>query len=493
MLPTTRTKARARLACAVLSGCALLSGCAGGVFGTLGPDYARPEPATPAAWQAALPEAPAPVPHQGSTKQLAAWWAQFRDPTLDALIASSQQHSGTLAQAAASIARARADAITAGVAASPSLDAIGSVNRAAFTFGGPLAYRNQTQLGVQSSWEIDLFGGLARQRESADAQLQASIADWHEARVSLAAETANTYASLRLCERQLVQATDDARSRAETARITDIAGRAGLQGSATVALARAAASEASAALSQRRAQCDIAVKGLVALTEMDEPALRALLAKSGTAKLPEPARFDIQSIPARVITQRPDIAAAERRLASASAAIGQAEADRYPRLTLSGNITPTRVSLGSAPALSLTTWSIGPSLLMPLVDGGRRAANVDAARAQYAAAESAWRARVRNAVREVEEALVRLASSTGRQGDTAASARGYRANLEAAQARLRAGLGSVLELEEARRLSLAADAALDALEQERVAAWIALYRAVGGGWDAEAPAPTASR
>ena len=487
----------AKPAFALLAGCLLLSGCAGGVFGTLGPDYAKPEPATPSSWQAALPAPQVPVPHDGSTRQLAQWWSQFRDPALDALIAASQEHSSTLAQAAASIARARADAIAAGVAASPNLDAIASVNRSAFTFGGPLAYRNQAQVGAQSSWEIDLFGGLARQRQAADAQLQASIADWHEARVSLAAETADAYVSLRLCERQLAQATDDARSRAETARITEAAGRAGLQGSAAVALAQAAASEASGALSQRRAQCDIAVKGLVALTAMDEAALRALLAKSGSAKLPEPARFDIQAIPARAISQRPDIAAAERRMAAASAEIGHVEADRYPRLTLSGSITPTRVSLGSAPALSLTTWSIGPSLELPLVDGGRRAANVDAARAQYAAAESAWRGKVRGAVREVEEALVRLASSTGRQADTAASARGYRANLDAAQVKLRAGLGSVLELEEARRLSLAADAALDALEQERIAAWITLYRAVGGGWDpavpAPAPVPTASR
>ena len=234
------------------------------------------------------------------------------------------------------------------------------------------------------------------------------------------------------------------------------------------------------------------VKGLVALTAMDEPALRTLLTPAGNTpvRLPEPARFRVDAVPARAIAQRPDIAAAERRVAAASAEIGRAEADRYPRLTLAGNILPTRIAINSAPALDLPTWSIGPSLLAPLLDGGRRAANVDAARAQYAAAEADYRSRVRGAVREVEEALVRLASATGRAADTATAANGYRSNLAGLEARYRAGLASLVELEDARRLAIAGDAALTALEQERVAAWIALYRAVGGGWDREAALAT---
>jgi outer membrane protein TolC len=269
--------------------------------------------------------------------------------------------------------------------------------------------------------------------------------------------------------------------------MTGVAGKAGLQSTATVALAEGSAAEAASALAQRRALCDISVKGLVALTALDEPALRKLLARPGPPRLPEPRQFKIESIPAQVVSQRPDVAAAERRLAAASADIGHAEADRYPRLTLSGNILPTRMYITPGPAFSLTTWSIGPSLVLPLFDGGRRTANVDAYKAQYAAADAVYRAKVRDAVREVEEALVRLDSAAAREADTATSARGYRANLAAAQAKLQAGLGSVLELEDARRLSIAADATLDTLAQERVAAWIALYRAAGGGWEPEPP------
>jgi multidrug efflux system outer membrane protein len=449
------------------------------LFRAVGPDYAPSAPTAAGAWHARQPEA---LPHSGSTRRLADWWAQFKDPALDAMLAAAQSQSDTLAQAAAAIERSRADAIAAGSAALPSLEGIASANRAAFTFGGPAALRTQYQVGLQSSWEIDLFGGLARQRESAEATLESNVASWHDARVSLAAEVANAYVNLRHCEILVAQAVADAKSRAAAARATEAAGKAGLQSRSTVALAQASAAEAASILSQRRAQCDIFVKGLVALTALDETALRALLANSGTGRLPEPQHFRVDSIPARVVAQRPDVAAAERRVAAASADIGRAEADRYPRLTLSGNITPTRMAIDSAPALILTTWSIGPSLVVPVFDGGRRAANVDALRAQYAAAEYAYRAKVRAAVREVEEALVRLSSAAEREADTLASARGYRANLEGAQIRLDAGFGNVLELEDARRLSLAADAAVAALAQERVAAWVALYRAVGGGW-----------
>ena len=140
--------------------------------------------------------------------------------------------------------------------------------------------------------------------------------------------------------------------------------------------------------------------------------------------------------------------------------------------------------------MSVLTWSVGPALSLPLLDGGRRAANVESARGQYAAAVSAYQARARAAVREVEDALVRLDAAARRLPDAQTAAQGYTASFEAAQARQRAGLGSLVEAEDARRVALAAQAGVVALRHERAAAWIALYRAAGGGWDA-APAPAA--
>jgi outer membrane protein TolC len=234
-------------------------------------------------------------------------------------------------------------------------------------------------------------------------------------------------------------------------------------------------------------QCEIALKLLVSLSGMTEAALRTVLdstASPSSPALPQPAQFTIASVPAEVLRQRPDLAAAERSMAAANASIGATEADRYPRLNLVGNITPTRLIMNSGPAVSVTTWSITSSLLAPLIDGGRRGANVEAARADYRAAESLWRARVRNAVREVEEALLQLQSTQARSEDTRLAAEGYHANFLATETRQRAGLASRIELEEARRLDINARSAVTALTHERVQAWIALYRAVGGGWRA---------
>jgi len=483
-LPTARGQ-RLLLALLVtlpLGGCALTQG----IFTTLGPNYRAPA-APVTRWHAPAPAIGVPQlqAHGGSNEALKTWWQQFDDPLLTELLGAAQRESASLAQAAARIERARADAVAANVAGNPSVDATAGATRSAFSFGGPAVLRSQAQVGLQSSWEIDLFGRLAREREAARAQLEADIAAWHDARVALAAEVANAYLNMRFCEMQIALAQADALSRAETARLTGIAAAAGLQAPSFLALARASAADGAAALAQRGVECEIGIKGLVALTAMGESALRAMLAGAPqlAARLPKPAQFAIDGVPAGVLAQRPDIAAAERAVAVASAEIGVREADRYPRLTLAGNIAPTRSRLDGSPTISVTTWSIGPSLIVPLLDGNRRAANVEAARAQYEAASAIYRGRVRSAVREVEEALVKLAGAATRLGDTRAAASGYRESLEGARTRQRAGLGSLIEVEDARRISFAADGAVAALDYEGVSAWIALYRAVGGGWD----------
>jgi NodT family efflux transporter outer membrane factor (OMF) lipoprotein len=466
-----------------------LGGCAGtrGLISTAGPDFVPADAAPPQQWHA-------PRPHGANPEKLRDWWAQFKDPALDALIDSAQKNGATIAQAAARIEQARATLVAAGAATLPTLDATAAANRAAFTFGGPTAIRQQVQLGLQSSWEIDLFGGRAREREAAASQLASSSAFWHDARVSLAAEVANAYLNYRHCDMQVRLAESDARSRGETARLVELLGNAGLQAPADVALALGSAADARSALSRQRSQCELSVKGLVALSAMDEPALRILLGKEDrAARLPQPARFEIGALPAQALAQRPDVAAAELDVAAASARIGVQEAQRYPSLSLSGNVAPTRISIGDAPALNVRTWSIGPSMTLPLFNGGRVAANVEVARAQYAAAEIVYRARVRQAVREVEEALVRLSTADERFNDVQTTGAGFRAALQAVQERQRNGLSGLIELEEVRRSALSAELAQLALEQERVSAWIALYRASGGGWEGAAAGPDRAR
>ncbi len=449
---------------------ALASGCA--LRPLPGPDSAAmaPEPSLPVGWTA--DRVPQAAPLAGG------WWVAFDDPLVAELVSSATHASASIAQAQARIAQARAELTAAQARALPSLDATAAANRGAVTFGGPLVLRNLYQAQAQATWELDLFGGAARAREAAAAGALARHARLAEARLAVAGETAAAYTTLRHCEVQSGLIAADAESRRETARLVRAGGAAGLQAEATVALAVASASDAASRLEQQRVACEAQVQALAALTAIGVPALRAQLSER-TARLPLPRRFAPQSLPAEVLARRPDLAALELEQAAARARIGVAEAARLPQLSLAGNIGPVRVEAGGI-SLSATSWSLGPSLTLPLFDGGRRRAGVESAVADWSAAQAAWRERARVAVKEVEEALLRIATAARREPHALAASRGYNDALEGARARHRAGFASLIELEDARRSALQADAALADLRHEQVAAWIALYRAIGG-------------
>ncbi len=180
---------------------------------------------------------------------------------------------------------------------------------------------------------------------------------------------------------------------------------------------------------------------------------------------------------------------AEREVAAASAEVDGAQAQRYPRLTLSGAVGVANFRSDGQNTKG-DTWSIGPlALTLPIFDR----ANVAAAAARYDSAVAAYRASVRQAVREVEEALVNLDSSGARAGDARTALDGYRANFVAVEERYKNGLASLFELEDARRSRLAAEDTVVNLQRERSSAWVALYRAAGGGWNpAQPPIQTSS-
>jgi multidrug efflux system outer membrane protein len=427
-------------------------------------------PALPAQWHA-------PLPHQGQLGDLSQWWRGQGDPLLAQLIDAAQQVSPSIATAQSRIAQSRADRVAASAALLPSLDASASVTRASQQ--STLPSGTTTQLALQSSWELDLFGGRRAGRNAAQARLAGAEAQWHEARVSVAAEVANQYYSLRACEQLLAVAVADAASRSDSARLTKLSADAGFQAPATSALASASAAEGSGRATGQRALCELDIKALTALTGLDEPALRARLA-SATAVAAPP--LGISSVPAELLAQRPDVFNAEREVAAASADVGAARAQRYPRLALQGSVGLANFRSGGD-NIALDTWSIGPlALTLPIFNGGRLSANVDAASARYEAAVVNYRASARQAVREVEQALVNLDSSTARIEDAKVAMQGYRLAFQAAEDRYKNGMASLLELEETRRLRLAAENAAATLQRERNQAWVALYRAAGGGW-----------
>ncbi|NVM75214.1 NodT family efflux transporter outer membrane factor (OMF) lipoprotein [Duganella sp. SG902] len=450
----------------------------------------------PQQWQA-------PLPHNGSQADLATWWRGQSDGLLVELIESAQTVSPSVASAASRIAQSRSERVAAGAALAPNLDAAASVNRSNQQSALPMGTTSQAALNA--SWEIDVFGANRAARDAAQARLDSAHAGWHDARVSVAAEVANQYYGLRACEQLLAVAKQDAVSRADTARLTELSASAGFQSPASLSLARASAAEGNSRYIAQRAACDVDVKVLSALTAIAEPDLRQKLAASAQAAgagaagpnggaTPGAAGYavfaapsmPIAALPAQILSQRPDVFSAEREVAASSADVGNAQAQRYPRLTLSGSVGVANFR-AAGDNTKTDTWTIGPvAISVPVFDAGRRRANVDAASARYDAAVSSYRATVRNAVSEVEQALVNLDSTAARAGDAQTSLEGYRANYTAVEDRYKNGMASLFELEDARRTRLAAEQTVINLQRERSAAWVALYRAAGGGWNAPA-------
>lgn len=435
---------------------------------------ARVALAAPAQWHA-------PLPHGGSLTTLAQWWRQQGDPVLVQLIENAQGASPDIAAAASRIAQARSQRVAATAALLPTLDATLGVSRA--NQQSQLPGGTTSQAALQSGWEIDLFGARRAERSAAKARLAGAGAQWHEARVAVAAEVASLYYSLRSCEQLLAVARQDAASRADTARLTQLTADAGFQAPATAALARASAAEGRSRATLQQALCDIDIKSLVAVSGVTEPALRTQLA-AHPAMAARP--IAITTLPATLLAQRPDVFAAEQEVAAASADVGSADAQRYPRLSLSGAIGIGSFRSGGE-SIQSDTWTIGPlALSVPIFDAGVRRSNAAFARARYETAVVAYRATARRAVGEVETALVNLNSSTARSNDAQVSLEGYRIAFVAAEDRYKNGLGSLLELEDARRTRLLAENAVVTLQRERNAAWVALYRAAGGGWSPSA-------
>ncbi|MGE8317708.1 MAG: efflux transporter outer membrane subunit [Comamonas sp.] len=485
--PRPGPAALAVLAAAVLAGCALQR-----------PPASIDAP-VPAQWHTAQPAGD--VPHAGSVPDLARWWAQAGDPALAAFIDAAQAASPTVASAAARIAEARATQVQAGAAQLPKLDGSLSASRGntmatglSSSSGASPAIPAMTtlQAGLQASWEIDLLGGGRAGRDAADARAAGAQARWHDARVSVAAETAHAYYAERACVRQLAVAESDTQSRQQTAQLTQLSAGAGFTAPADADLARASAADARARLSQQRTQCAVQRQALVALTGLPAAEVdRQLDQRPASLDLPAPPAVD--RVPARVLAQRPDVHAAQLAVAAASAEVGQVEAQRYPRLSLSGSIAAMQLR-GAGIQQTLDTWSIGPlSLSVPLFDGGTRAANAEAARARYDEAAAQYRGQVRQAVREVEEALLNLQGTADRAADADLAVQNYQASFDAVQARQASGLASLFELEDSRRTLFTAQTARVGLQRERAQAWVALYRALGGGFEPPAsPNPTPS-
>jgi len=442
---------------------AALGGCA------VGPAYTAPTIETPsAAWQA-------PQPSGG--KSLDRWWDQFDDPVVADLVRAALATHPSLARARARIEQARAQAGIDRSAQFPALVGQLGEQRQAMWHGGA---QNLHTRDLDARWEIDLFGGRAAATDASRARWAAAEADAQAARVSLAAEVAGAVVDTRACGLAVAILDQDVRSHAQTIDLTRLKMKAGFSSNSDATLSDAAGADARQRAQAQRARCDLDFKALVALTDLPEAELRQRIAARDA--LPQPAAIAVEGVPARALAQRPDVAAAERRLRAASADINVAEAARYPSLSLEGTIGRIEASGGGG---VFSGWSLLGGLTAPLLDAGGRRAGAQAARARYDEALADWRQTVRDAARETEEALVRLDDTGKRVDDVAAAARDYAGFVDASNERYRAGPGNLFDVEQARRTALAAQLSLVGVQRDRIVAWIALYKTLGGGWRAD--------
>ena len=450
---------------------ALLSACAAG------PDYQRPPIDTPAAfkevgsWKPAEPREPLAADN---------WWAVFGDPVLDDLQARLEVSNQNLRAAEAAYRQALALADAARAAWFPAINASAGATRsassAATATSGNAPARNSFSVGATVSWELDVWGRIARTVEGADAGLAASAADLAAARLSARATLAQTYFQLRAAERQqaLLDASVDAYARA--LELTRNRYAAGVAGKADVAQAerqlrstRAAALDASLS----RSQYEHAIAVLLGL-----PPAGFTLAPSAA---PLPVAPVAVTLPSALLERRPDIAAAERRVAAANAAIGAAQAARFPVLGLSGNTGFRNARIEDLLTVPSRYWSLGPTLAAAIFDGGARKAAVGQAQAGWEKAVATYRQTVLTAFQEVED---NLASARLLEAAAAEQAAAVTAAAEAetiAVNQYRAGTVSYLNVVTAQATHLAARRSANDIATRRLLAAVQLAKNAGGG------------
>ena len=468
----------------MLSAAVLMSGCS--TF----PEYIKTAIKLPDSWQAKLPKEAVSndkLPHNGNVNQLIDWWGQFNDPALNQLLKAAEEDNPTIDIALTNIKSVRASSISAAAQGLPSVKGNASITRSQSATSNSInslsGISTSTVGALDARWEIDLFGGIKFAKQAAEARVEAKQNDWHTARVSLAAEVATNYVDYRACQLSVTAYQQAMTSKNETSRLTKVLSDAGFSAPADAALAEASLRSTESSLINQQAQCDNTVKALVALTNITEPALREILLTGDTKTLPQLAEFNVESVPANLITQRPDLIADERNLAAASADTGVATANRYPSLSLIGSIGRSKIS-GNSFSSNGNTWSFGPSLSLPIFDGGQLKSQVTIAEANYAIALATYQQDVRSAVKEVEQTLVNLDSAVRRESAEKISAAQYSNYYKAAEINWRAGGISLITLEDARRQLITAELSHITQQKDCVQYWIALYKVLGGGWQA---------
>lgn len=459
----------------------LLAGCA------VGPDYHRPDVPLPDRYQSAMQQRSATRP-----ANFAVWWEGFNDPLLSRLVSDALAQNLDIAQASARMAQARAGLGAATAALLPSGNVSGQASRAYQSVETPLGqvlsstpdynrYGNAYETNLNAGWEIDVFGGLRRGRQSALADYQASEAGVAATRLAVAAQTADIYITLRGLQARLAIAEAQVRTRQELLEKVQLLHSKGVAPEYQVRQSEGELAQVQATVPELLTGIDAAMNALDIMLGTPAGTHRTELTSAGT--IPQAPLITSTGTPGDLLRRRPDIIVAERHLAASSARIGVAISEYYPKFSLSA-------LLGSATAVSGDNlFSSGASqsagvlgLRWRLFDFGRINAQIDQAKGQEAEALAAYRLSVLRATEDVENAFSALVN---RENQTATLVKGEAALASARQSSFvafRQGTASLIDvLHNDETLLQISDARAQA-QTESARAAVATFRALGGGW-----------
>ena len=431
----------------------------------------------PAAWSAESAAA-----NVGATS-LAQWWLRFDDPLLASLVAQALQANTNVTGAQAALRQARALRDVAAAGLLPVLGSSASAQRS--TSGGLNSNANNSfHAGLDASWEVDVFGAKRSALDASDATARASAASLGDVQVSIAAEVALSYITLRKAQARLAIAHHNLANQLETLQITQWRLQAGLVTALEAEQARGAAEQTRAQLPALQTSIEQTRHALAVLSGQPPAALAAVLA----AERPVPqASGDLAlSLPAETLRQRPDVRAAELQLSAALARVAQADAARWPSFKLGGSLGLSALTLGTLTSGASLVSALLASVSFPIFDGGASSAQLRAQQAAWDQARAAYLATVLSALKDVEDALVALRGDRERllRLTNAAEAAGNAALL--ARQRFSSGLVDFQTVLETQRTELSTQDSVASAGADISADHVRLYKALGGGWRPEA-------
>jgi multidrug efflux system outer membrane protein len=467
-----------------LAGLALLLGACKAV----GPDYAAPKPSVPASFAEAQGRTPGPVSAAPFVDE--AWWKNFEDSALDDLVAQALKSAPDLAEAQARVREARALQGIAGAGRYPIADATSEYTRNLGSDNvptgvppgglGPGIHSNLWQAGFDASWEIDIFGGIRRNIEAADANYQAVAEDRADVTLTLLAEVARDYIELRGAQRRIEVAQKNLAIERDLRALTQSLLAAGLAPQQDWLRAEAQVRDIEAAIPEFETDERAAGYRIAAL--IGRPFAEVSTELSVARPIPQSASEAPVGLPSDLLKRRPDVRAAERRIAAANARIGVAQADLYPHFSLTGLAGLESLYFSSFGNGSSGYYQIGPGVTWRIFDAGRIRFEVQAESARTAAATAAYERTVLDAFRDVETALVSYANIKVRRNELAAESAADAQATDIAKLLYKRGVESFLPVLDAERSLYAADDALAVSERDSAIALIALYKSLGGGW-----------